>query len=33
MIRKLKDQYSDDNCICSGHRINSECARHGTKKD
>jgi len=33
MNRKRKDQYSDDNCICQAHRINSECVRHGTKKD
>jgi len=33
MNRKIKDQYSDDNCICQAHKINSECVRHGTKKD
>jgi len=28
-MRKLEDQYSDDNCICEGEEINKECPRHG----
>lgn len=28
-MRKLEDQYSDDNCICAGEEINVECPRHG----
>lgn len=29
-MRRLEDQYSDDNCICAGEEINKECPRHGT---
>jgi len=29
-MKKLKN---DDECICTDHRINSECLKHGTKKE
>jgi len=25
--------YSEDNCTCKAQKIDSECPRHGTKKD
>ena len=28
-MRRLGDQYSDDNCICEAQTINKECPRHG----
>ena len=28
-MRKLEDQYSDDNCLCEGGELNAECPRHG----